>query len=66
MGVGAEAGEGVRVPFDLNLAVLLAGFSFESYNDPPVSYSDKPSSLLGVQQKSTCGRAKAAIFTKLQ
>lgn len=29
----------VRPPFDINLAVVLAGFAFEAYNSPPVSAS---------------------------
>lgn len=32
----AEADD--RPPFDLNLAVLLAGFAFEAYSSPPVSH----------------------------
>jgi len=40
-----SAGEGLvveedgprRPPFDLNLAVVLAGFAFEAYTSPPVS-----------------------------
>lgn len=28
-----------RPPFDINLAVVLAGFAFEAYNSPPVSAS---------------------------
>lgn len=28
-----------RPPFDINLAVILAGFAFESYSTPPVSFS---------------------------
>ncbi|GLT97887.1 hypothetical protein SLE2022_154310 [Rubroshorea leprosula] len=28
-----------RPPFDINLAVILAGFAFEAYTSPPVSLS---------------------------
>ncbi|XP_068653939.1 uncharacterized protein [Aristolochia californica] len=31
----SEAEESERPPFDLNLAVVLAGFAFEAYTDPP-------------------------------
>lgn len=34
--VAAKGGE-QRPPFDLNLAVVLAGFAFEAYTSPPVS-----------------------------
>ena len=30
--------DGNRPPFDLHLAVLLAGFAFEAYSSPPVSF----------------------------
>lgn len=29
-----------RTPFDINLAVILAGFAFEAYASPPVIHSD--------------------------
>lgn len=28
-----------RPPFDINLAVILAGFAFEAYTSPPVNHS---------------------------
>jgi len=28
-----------RPPFDINLAVILAGFAFEAYTTPPVCFS---------------------------
>lgn len=34
---GEEGSE--RPPFDINLAVVLAGFAFEAYSSPPVSVS---------------------------
>ncbi|GKV35337.1 hypothetical protein SLEP1_g43618 [Rubroshorea leprosula] len=40
--VPAESGEAEmeeRPPFDINLAVILAGFAFEAYTSPPVSVS---------------------------
>lgn len=36
-GSSQPAGPPQGTPFDLNLAVLLAGFSFEAYNTPPQS-----------------------------
>lgn len=34
-----EEEEEERPPFDINLAVILAGFAFEAYTTPPVSHS---------------------------
>lgn len=42
---GGSADDDRRPPFDLNLAVLLAGFAFEAYISPPVSFSAALSSL---------------------
>jgi hypothetical protein len=36
-GLGVEEGGPQRPPFDLNLAVVLAGFAFEAYTSPSVS-----------------------------
>lgn len=36
--VSAEEGN-ERPPFDINLAVVLAGFAFEAYSSPPVNVS---------------------------
>jgi hypothetical protein len=36
-GLMAEEDGNQRPPFDLNLAVVLAGFAFEAYTSPPVS-----------------------------
>jgi hypothetical protein len=38
-GRSASQNDDARPPFDINLAVVLAGFAFEAYNSPPVSAS---------------------------
>ena len=34
--ISVDENENERPPFDLNLAVVLAGFAFEAYTSPPV------------------------------
>ena len=52
--VECQAGTESETGFDFNVAVLMAGFAFESYNSPKVSFEEISKQVISDQEKVGC------------